>query len=324
MHTFFSKFISLLFIALLSSASMAQTWSPNTVRIVVPYPPGTEPDVLARDLGNLLNAQTGKTFVVDNKPGANSILGTDTVAKADGDGSTLLMVDRLAVVTNPMLYSKLPYEWEKALKPVSDLAGINLFLAVRDGLPVKNYKEFIEYAKANPKKVNVATGGNGHVTHIGMEMLSQANGVHFTYVPYKGVGPAVLDLAKGEVDAMIAGGLVFQPHVKAGKVRVIAVGDSQRQQAMPDVPTIIEAGGKAGTIPSTAFTLFAPSKVPDSVVKEMSDAVAKAMDKKSIRDSYAARGVNIQTTTPGQTLNLMKEDSDKYQKIIRDAGIKIE
>ena len=324
MHSFASKLISLFFMATLSFATLAQAWPPATVRIVVPYPPGTEPDVLARDLANSLSTQTGKTFLVENKPGANSILGTDTVAKAEGDGSTLLMVDRLAVVTNPLLYSKLPYDWQKSLKPVSDLAGINLYLAVRDSLPAKNLKEFIQYAKANPKKVNVATGGNGHVTHIGMEMLSQASGVQFTYVPYKGVGPAVLDLAKGEVDAMIAGGLVFQPHVKSGKVRVLAVGDTQRQKAMPDAPTIIEAGGKEGTIPSTAFTLFAPAKVSDPIIQQMNQAVAKAMSSSTLRDSYAARGLNVQTTTPDKTLSLMKSDADKYQKIIREAGIKIE
>lgn len=324
MKIFKAKLLALVFMTMASAVALAQAWPPATVRIVVPYPPGTEPDVLARDLGNALSAQTGKTFVVDNKPGANSIVGTDAVAKAEGDGSTLLMVDRLAVVTNPQLYSKLPYQWETALKPVSDLAGVNLFLGVREGLPVKNFKEFIQYAKANPQKINVGTGGNGHVNHIGMEMLAQAHGLSFTYVPYKGVAPAVLGLLTGEVDVVLAGGLALEPHIKAGKVKALTVGSSQRQSFMPDVPTVVEAGGKEGTIPSTVFALLAPSKVPDSVVQQISSAVSKVMDTPQVRGAYAVRGVNISTTKPDQTMILMKAEATKYEKIIRSAGIKIE
>lgn len=324
MKIFKAKLLALVFMTMASAVALAQAWPPATVRIVVPYPPGTEPDVLARDLGNALSAQTGKTFVVDNKPGANSIVGTDAVAKAEGDGSTLLMVDRLAVVTNPQLYSKLPYQWETALKPVSDLAGVNLFLGVREGLPVKNFKEFIQYAKANPRKINVGTGGNGHVNHIGMEMLAQADGLSFTYVPYKGVAPAVLGLLTGEVDVVLAGGLALEPHIKAGKVKALTVGSSQRQSFMPDVPTVVEAGGKEGTIPSTVFALLAPSKVPDSVVQQISLAVSKVMDTPQVRGAYAVRGVNISTTKPDQTMTLMKAEATKYEKIIRSAGIKIE
>lgn len=319
-----SKLLGVFFMALSAGTVLAQSWPPATVRIVVPYPPGTEPDVLARDLGNALSRQTGKSFVVENKPGANSIVGTDAVVKAEGDGSTLLMVDRLAVVTNPQLYSKLPYQWETALKPVSDLGGVNLFLGVRDGLPVKNLMEFIQYAKANPKKINVGTGGNGHVNHIGMEMLAQAHGLSFTYVPYKGVGPAVLGLLTGEVDVVLAGGLALQSHMKAGKVRGLAVGDTKRAMFMPDVPTLVEAGGKEGAIPSTVFALFAPAKVPDAVVSQISQAVAKAMDTSQVRGTYAVRGVEIATTTPEQTHSLMKKEAIKYEKIIRDAGIKLE
>lgn len=324
MKMFTAKIVALFFMATASAVALAQAWPPATVRIVVPYPPGTEPDVLARDLGNALSAQTGKTFIVENKPGANSIIGTEAVAKADGDGGTLLMVDRLAVVTNPQLYSKLPYQWEKDLKPVSDLAGVKLFLGVREGLPVKNFKEFIQYAKDHPKKINVGTGGNGHVNHIGMEMLAQAHGLSFTYIPYKGVGPAVMGLLSGDVDVVLAGGLALESHIKAGKVKALVVGASQRQSFMPDVPTLVEAGGKEGTIPSTVFALLAPSKVPDAVVQQISSAVSKVMDTPHVRGTYAVRGVTISTTQPDQTMNLMKAEAAKYENIIRKAGIKIE
>ena len=318
------RFLALCLAALGAGCAFAQAWPPATVRIVVPYPPGTEPDVLARDLGNALARQTGKVFVVDNKPGANSIIGTEVVAKSEGDGATLLMVDRLAIVTNPQLYSKMPYKWEETLKPVSDLAGVHLFLGVREGLPVKTFAEFIAYARANPKKVNVGTGGNGHVTHIGMEMLAQAHGVSFTYVPYKGVAPGIAGLVGGEVDAMMSGGLVMQPHARSGKVKALVLGHTARANFLPDVPTLAEAGGKAGSIPSTVFALFTSAKVPDAVLAQMNRAVVTAMSSPELRANYAARGLEVGTTRPEETLALMKREAAAYEKIIRDAGIKIE
>lgn len=310
--------------ALCATAALAQAWPPATVKIVVPYPPGTEPDALARDVGNVLSKQTGKIFVVENKPGANSIIGTEMVAKGEADGSTLLMVDRLAIVTNPQLYSRMPYNWETALRPVSDLATVHLFLGVREGLPVKNFADFLAYAKANPKKVNVGTGGNGHVNHIGMEMLAQAHGLSFTYVPYKGVAPAIQGLLTGEVDVVMAGGLALQGHAKAGKVKLLAVGNRKRASIAPDVPTLTEAGGVADSIPSTVFSLIAPAKVPDAMAKQVSRAVADAVNNSQLKDNFRSRGLEVMSTTPEQTLELMKREAVKYEKIIREAGIKLE
>lgn len=306
------------------TAATAQTWTASTVRIIVPYPPGTEPDVLARDLGMQLGKQSGKIFVVENKPGANSILGSDIVAKADGDGGTLLMVDRLAIVTNPQLYKQMPYKWEDSLRPVSDLASVNLFLSVREDFPAKTYAEFIQYAKANPGKVNVATGGNGHVNHIAAAMIADAQATKFTYVPYKGVAPAVAALLSREADATLAGGLALQAHAKSGKIRLIAVGSSKRASFVPEVPTIVEAGGVEGSIPSTVFALIAPAKTPDSLVEQIGQAVAKAIADPTLRANYAARGLDVSSTKPAETLVLMKKDATKYEKIIREAGIKVE
>ncbi len=304
--------------------AQAPAWPASTVRIIVPYPPGTEPDVLARDLGNELGKQTGKTFVVENKPGANSILGTDVVAKADGDGGTMLMVDRLAIVTNPQLYKQMPYRWEESLRPVSDLAGVNLFLSVREDFPARTYAEFIQYAKANPGKINVGTGGNGHVNHIAAAMIAQAQGVQFTYVPYKGVGPAVAGLLSREIDATLSGGLVVQGHAKTGKLRVLAVGDNKRASFLPDVPTIVEAGGVEGSIPSTVFALIAPARTPDALVNHISQSVAKAIADPALMAKYNGRGLNVAPTRPADTLALMKKDAAQYEKVIREAGIKVE
>jgi tripartite-type tricarboxylate transporter receptor subunit TctC len=319
-----SKLLGVCLLALSAGTAFAQAWPPATVRIVVPYPPGSEPDVLARDLGASLAKQTGKTFVVDNKPGANSIIGTGEVVKGDSDGSVLLMVDRLAVVTNPVLYNKLPYKWEESLKPVSDLAGVRLFIAVRDSFPAGTYAEFLRYAKEHPGKVTVGTGGNGHVTHIGMAMVAQAHGLSFSFVPYKGVVPAMQDLLAGQVDAVMAGGLVMQAQAAGKRIRVLVVGDDKRAAVLPDVPSLAEAGGAAGSIPSTVFSLLAPAKVPDAVVGQISAAVAKAMGGPDVKSSYAAKGLDVGPTTPVKTLALMKEDAPRFEKIIRDAGIKLE
>ncbi|MGJ7530620.1 Bug family tripartite tricarboxylate transporter substrate binding protein [Variovorax sp. GB1P17] len=307
-----------------AGSGLAQAWPPATVRIVVPYPPGTEPDILARDLGNSLSRQTGKTFVVDNRPGANSMVGTQEVVKGDAEGGVLLMVDRLAVVTNPFLFATVPYRWEDTLKPVSDLAKVDLFVAVNSAFPAKTYAEFITYAKANPGKVNVGTGGNGHVMHIGMAMVAQAHDLAFTYVPYKGGAPAMLGLAAGEVDAMMAGSVTMGPYVQTKKIRALAYGGLQRSPAHPEVPTVIEAGGKADSIPSTAFALLAPAKVPDAVVSKISAAVAISLARPELRESYSNRGMEAAPSSPANTLAAMRRDSAKFERIIRQAGIKVE
>ncbi|MYN14422.1 tripartite tricarboxylate transporter substrate binding protein [Pusillimonas sp. TS35] len=299
-------------------------WPTGQVRIVVPYPPGTEPDVLARDLGNHLNKQTGQTFVVENRPGANAIIGTESVARSEGDGNTLLMVDRLALETNPYLYTKLTYDWHKDLKPVADLASVNLYLAVRKDFPVNSFEEFIAYAKKNPNAVNVATGGKGHVTHLGMASLANAEGVDFTYVPYRGVSPALNGLLAGETDAMIAGGLVMSQQSKAGNVKVLAVGTDERTALMPDVPTLQQAGGKPASIPSTTFTLVAPGTTPDAVVAQINEKVNKVLEEPALLKSYQARGLIVRRGTPQQVKQQMLTEAGQYKQIVNELGIKPE
>lgn len=302
----------------------AQAWPPATVKIIVPYPPGAEPDVMARDLAAQLGRRTGKTFVVDNKPGANTIIGTQELLKGEADGSSMLLIDRLAVVTNPMLYAKMPYVWQETIKPVTDLAKVNLFLAVRQGFAAQNYRDLIAYARQNPGKINVGTGGNGHVTHIAAAMIAQAEGVQFTYVPYRGMAPAVAGIVGGEVDMLLAGGLVLAPHQTAGKIRIVSVGDDARAGFLPDVPTVAEAGGKRESIPSTVFGLLTTAKVPDATVAQMRQAVADIVAQPEFRKPYEARGLVMGTTTPAQTATLMQQESAHYERVLKATGIKLE
>lgn len=308
---------------LATAPAMAQAWPSADTRIIVPYPPGSEPDVLARDVAQRLTASSGKNVIVENKPGANSIIGTDIVAKAPGDGSTLLMVDRLAVITNPMLYNKLPYDSAKELKPVTDMAGVRLFVAVSPSFKARTYRDFIAHAKANPKKVDVAIAGNGHVNHIGMEMLAQAEGIQFNYIPYKGMAPAINGVMGDEVHAVMTGGLSAQRMAQGKPVAVLAVGDSVRADYLPDVPTVVEAGGKPGSIPSTVFSFFAPGRTPDATVDRIHKAIV-AVDTPEFRKVYQARGLAMGTSSPQAMAASMKAEGERFEKVIRELGIKLD
>ena len=323
MKTTLIRSLMVLLFSLMSSWAFAQSWPTGPVRIIVPYPPGAEPDVMARDVANQLSRISGKTVIVENKPGANSIIGTDVVAKGEGDGSLLLMVDRLAVITNPILYSKLSYTWERQLKPVTDLGSVHLFIAASPGLPVKNLRELVAYAKAKPKSVNAGIAGNGHVNHIGMEMLAQSEGMALTYVPYKGMAPTITGFLGDEVGVMMAGGLVMQQMSKAKPIKILAIGDDKRAAYLPDVPTIVEAGGKSGSIPSTVFSFFAPGKTSDETIAQMNRAIV-AVVTADFKKTYNERGVTVMTSSPEEMLANMKRESAKYEKIIREVGIKLD
>ncbi len=301
----------------------ADTWPPDQVNIVVPYPPGSEPDTLARDVGNALSQRTGSTFVVENRPGANAMIGTGYVARGPADGSVLLMVDRLSLVTNPLLYDNVPYEWQEDLKPVTDFAAVNLYVAVNSELPIENYEDLIEYARVHPGELNVGTGGNGHVTHIGMEMLARAEGVEFSYIPYKGISPAMVDTVGGQIDAVMAGGLMMATHRANGGIRVLVVGADEREAFMDDVPTLAEAGGQPGTIPSTYFSLFAPASVPDEVIATMHDEIAEVLANPKLRSNYEARGLIVAPNDPQSMMATMLSDQENYSRLIEEAGITV-
>jgi tripartite-type tricarboxylate transporter receptor subunit TctC len=234
------------------------------------------------------------------------------------------MVDRLALVTNPLLYKKLSYDWTKDLKPVTNVGGVSLFLALKKDSPAKTFEEFIKLAKKTPGAINIGTGGKGHVTHLGMEALAQAEGVSFTYVPYKGVAPAMNALLAGEVDGMLGGGLVISQQSKAGKVKVVVTGADKRSDFLPDVPTLKEAGGKPGSIPSTAFTLVAPGTTPDALVAQINAAVAKVMEVPALRDAYQSRGLTVDVTSPQETLAQMNQEASRYKELVGKLGLQPE
>jgi tripartite-type tricarboxylate transporter receptor subunit TctC len=233
------------------------------------------------------------------------------------------MVDRLAVVTNPMLYSKLPYDTATQLKPVTDMAGVRLFVAVSPSFPARNWRDFVAWVKANPKKLDVAIASNGHVNHIGMEMVAQSEGMRFNYIPYAGMTAATNAVLSGEVQSVMTGGLSALRMTQAKPVAMLAVGDDRRASYLPDVPTLVEAGGKAGSIPSTVFSFFAPGRTPDALVERMAQ-VLNGLVTPDFRRTYEARGLVMLGSTPKVMAAEMKEDAQRFDKVIRELGIKLD
>ena len=328
MRRYTTKLLSALAVAgAMLLPSMAQAAWPedfSQIYITVPYPPGTEPDILARELGMVLGEESGSTFVIENRPGANSIVGTDRVARTQGKGDQLLMVDTLAIATNPLLYKNLPYDWEQSLKPVVTVAGTHLYLLVNDEVPAQDYGELIQLAKDLDGELNISTGGRGHVTHLGMGHLAKEEGIDVTYIPYAGVAPAVNGVLAGETDAMLVGGLVASKQLEGGKVRVLGVGASERTDLLPEVPTIQEAGGPEGVVPTTTFTLFAPISTPDEVVQEIHEAVTRAVQTAQFEEAFEARGLIPVFATTEEIRAAIDDSVAVYSELIPSLGIKPE
>ncbi|HVR49595.1 MAG TPA: tripartite tricarboxylate transporter substrate binding protein [Pseudorhodoferax sp.] len=312
----------------LAALAMALPWPsaaqpPDRITIVVPYPPGSAPDTLARQLATKLAPRLGRSVIVDNRPGANAIIGSDYVSKAKNDGSTYLLVDRMTVVVNPLLFSKLPYE-PAALVPVSDVARVNLLLSVRGDEPVKDWASFVAYAKNHPEAVAIGTGGPGSVHHLSLELLSRAIEVRLTHVPYKGIAPAVQDVLAGQLFGVISGPEVVLPHLEGGRLRPLVTGAKQRAAALPQVPTLAEQGvGEAVLLPTT-FSVFAPPRTSAAVANPFGDAVRAVLSESDTAVRLAPLGLEPAGATPQQMQAALAEQGPQLTRVIREAGIKLD
>jgi tripartite-type tricarboxylate transporter receptor subunit TctC len=295
----------------------------DRIAIVVPYPPGSAPDFLARLLSTRLAAALGKTVVVDNRPGANAIIGSDFVTKARPDGTTLLLVDRMTVVANPLLYPKLPYD-PKNLQAVSDVARVNLLLTARGDAPYRNWNEFVAYSKSNPGKVSVGTGGAGSVHHLSLELMARATGAQFTHVPYKGISPAVQDMLGGQLSAVISGLEVVRPHLGSGKVRVLATGADARSQQLPEVPTLRELGIASTVLLPTTFSLFAPRGTPDAALEQVAAQLRKVLQQPEVAVQLADLGLLPTPSEPAQVRAGLDALGTQLSALIREANIRLE
>ena len=311
-------------VALLASACGALAQFPSKpVRIIVPYSAGGGTDIVARAVGQKLSDKWGQSVIVDNRVGANGIIGADAVAKASPDGYTLLMSTPAEVSTNPHLYPNIPYNAERDFAPITLITITPLVVAVNPGVPAHTIQELIALAKAKPGTLGFATPGNGSSQHLTGELLMMAAGIQLVHVPYKGAGQSIPDVISGQVPMGIYGVLTISQHAKAGRLRMLAVTTSRRSSAYPDLPTLAESG-LAGVDTSLWFGLIAPAATPKPVIGRIHDDVVAALKMPDLRERIASQGGDIIGDTPEEFAAFIAAESAKYADVIKRAGVKLD
>lgn len=302
--------------------ALAQAWPAKPVRAVVNFPPGGAADQLMRALAPRLQEAFGQPFVVENRPGANGSIGAGEIAKAAPDGYSILMSSGGAVALNGLIYANLGYDPMKALEPVAPVMVVSVFLETRLAVPVTTIAEFIAYARANPGRLNYGSPGNGSSPHLASEMLNRAAKIRTTHVAYKGGGPAMADLLGGQLDFMFDPGIGLQ-HVKAGKLRLLAVGSPKRHPAWPDVPTVAEVlGGEFDA--DTVFGIYAPAGTPRDVVARLNREISREMQGGAIADRVAAIGAQTLLLTPDAFAARLRTEHERMGALVRETGLRVE
>ncbi len=324
------KKFSVLFNAVLAAAcaslapgqSLAQKFPEKPIRFIVPFPPGGGNDILARLIAPKMGESLGQPVVIDNRAGAGGNIGTDLAAKSPPDGYTIVIASN-QVTMNPALYAKLPFDIEKDFAPVALAASVPMVLAVHPSVPANNVRDLIALAKANPGKYNYSTPGSGTPQHIAYEVFNHAAGTKITHVPYKGTGPAIADLIAGQVQMAFGTMASVDQHIKAGKLRALAVATPKRSQAMPNVPTVAESA-LGGFDVSLWYSILAPAGTPAPILARLSAEVAKALAAPDVRDRLVSQGFEISYLPPEQMNALMKSDIARWGKSLREIGLKLE
>ena len=304
------------------SGAHAQTYPDHPLRLVVPFATGGTSDILARFVAPPLWAALGQPVVVDNRPGAGSNVGNEIVAKAAPDGYTLLMATP-ALASNQALYGKLNYDPVAGFAPVTLVAEIPIALVVHPSMPTKTVKELIALAKAQPDKLNFGSSGNGGIGHLVGEMFKSATGVKMVHVPYKGNGPALIDLMSAVLNLTftdIAGGM---PYIKAGKMRPLAITTKRRNTQLPEVPTMIEAG-VPGFEASTWFAVFATGGTPQPVINRLNAEIVKSLQSPDMREKLTNLGCDVVGNKPEELAAFFRNEMSKWSKVIKESGAKID
>lgn len=301
--------------------ALAQTaWPSKPVRVIVNFPPGSSPDVLARAISQPLQLALGQPVLVENRAGASGMIGAEQVAKATPDGHTLLMTAGSTITTNPFIYASIPYDTEKDLTPVAAAARIVLFLEARANLPVKDAREFLAYLKAHPGKLSYASAGNATGLHLAGEMLKSQAGVYALHVPYRGASPALQDLLAGQVDFFFDPGIGLA-HVRAEKLRLLAIAGLRRSPAFPDVPTLDEVGLK-GFDAGQTHGFYAPAGTPVAVVERLNREINRILATPAVKSQIDTIGAEATPLTVQQFAAQMADDSRRYGAIIKERQIK--
>jgi tripartite-type tricarboxylate transporter receptor subunit TctC len=326
MHSLFPVSRVLAFAALaLAQAAFAQgtkSFPERPVRVVVGYSPGGLPDTIARLIGQKLSESWGQQFIVENKPGANGILGADTVAKAAPDGYTLLMTDNSTHAILPFLFTKLPYDADRDLIPVSLTARAPLFLAVHPSVKANSFQELIAEIKAAPGKYSYGSSGIGSTHHLCMAYLAASLHLDMVHVPYKGTGQSVPALVSGQVPMVLSGYPTLAAHAKDGRVKLLAINSLKRSDLAPDVPAIAE------TIPgfdfAPTFGLFAPAGTPREIMVKVGSDVARVVKLPDVAERMKALGIEPIGASGDEWARLLKADAERYSKAVKISGAKVE
>ena len=316
------RFVFVLPAALVATAAVAAAggeYPARPIRLIVPFAPGGSADNLARTIQPALSDALGQSLVIDNRPGASSIIGTDLTAKAAPDGYTLLLITTTHTV-NPALMPKLPFDALRDFAPVSLVVSQPNILVVHPAVAAKSVKELVALAKAKPNTLNFASGGNGSSPHLSGELLKLVAGVQLTHVPYKGSGPGITDLLGGHVQLMFAGPLGVEQYIKSGRLRALAVADARRSAVLPDVPTMAEAG-VPGVETGTWYGMLAPARTPPAVIDAVHGAIVKVLQLPDLKARLLAQGVDIVASPPQQFAAFLSNEVAKWAKVVRDAKV---
>jgi len=314
---------ALLLLALTSSVAGAQTAYPNrSIRLLVGYPPGGATDIVARILAQKLGERLGQPVVVDNLPGAGGIIATDKAAKAAPDGYTLLLANTAHGI-NPSLYKSLPYDAVASFAPVIKVADLTLVLVVNPAFPARSVRELIALAKARPGELHYASSGVGQSLHLAAELMKSMAGVDIVHVPYKGSAPARADLLAGQVEMMFESAIGVMPFVQAGRLRALGVSGAQRSPAMPDVPTLSEAG-VAGYEASGWLGILAPAGTPAAIVASLNADMNAVLRQADVSGLLADNGADVAGGSPDQFAAFVAAEIAKWAKVVRATGLKAE
>ena len=308
--------------AMSSMPAFAQSYPAKPIRLIVPFPAGGATDILARALSQKLGEKIGQTVVVENRPGAGGTIGAEAASKSVADGYTLLLATSSTHSIGPALNPKIPYNAEADFTPIAYVASSPNVVVVPNTLPVKTMREFIDYARKNPGKLNYASSGNGTIVHLTTEYFKAQSDTFMLHIPYRGTALAIPDLVSGKVDVMFDSFVTGMPHVKDGKLRALAVTSAKRSALAPDMPTVAE------TLPGfdsvTWFGLYGPKGLPSDLTTKVNQAVNAALADTDVKDRFARLGAEPAGGTPQAFAAMVKADNTKWKKIIAERKISVE
>jgi tripartite-type tricarboxylate transporter receptor subunit TctC len=315
------RILLFILICAFSAATRAQTYPAKPIRLVVPFAPGGSSSIVARSIAAEMDKGLGQPIVIDNKPGGGGNVAMLEVARAEPDGYTLIIGHIGTLAVNPYMYASLPFDTDRDFAPVSLLAIVPSIFVVHESVPAKDLREFVALAKKSPGRMYYGSAGNGSAGHLAMEYLKQTAGIDIQHVPYKGTGPNITDLIAGRTQAAAAGTPPLLPHVKSGKLRIIAVGGARRLPTLPEVQTVSEQG-YPGFETTQWYGINAPAKTPDAVIRRLADEAAKAAKSPKVAERFAADDADPVGSTPAAYAAFIRSEQARWSKVVRTAKIK--